>query len=98
MEPELVADTAVAVGGTLGATETGSASVADAMGTSGSSGPVGSIPICVTVSARTMYSATPAASGACGRTDTLDPLSLQGRVILSQQLVDRVILAEMRVG
>ena len=49
MEPELVADTAVAVGGTRVATETGSASVADT---------------------------TPAASGACGRIDMLDPLVL----------------------
>ena len=49
MEPELVTDTAVAVGGTRVATETGSASVADT---------------------------TPAASGACGRIDMLDPLVL----------------------
>ena len=88
--------------GTLVATEAGSASVADAMGICGSAVPAESIPICATASARIMYSATPATSSAGGRIDTLDPLVLgrvtQGRVILSQQLVDRVIRAETRVG
>jgi hypothetical protein len=41
-----------------------------------SSGPAGLIPSCATASARTMYSATPAASGAYGGNNTLDPLVL----------------------
>ena len=64
-EVAVAAAVAGRTGGILVATETGIASAADAMGISGSPGPSGAIPTWATASARTVYSATPAAPGAC---------------------------------
>ena len=70
----MVPDVAVASVWATTVTVTGRASIADGMVLCGSSDPVGSIPPCATTSVRTMYSATPASSGACGGPDMFDPL------------------------
>ena len=91
MEPELVADTAVAVGGILVTTETGIASAADAMGISGSPGPSEAIPLLELCTQQRPLLSVPAEEVTRSIRWSLDwqraGRLTQGRVILSQQLV-----------
>jgi hypothetical protein len=102
-ESELVADIAVAIGGTLVATEAGSASVAAAKGISGQdlSQPALQPPLELCTQRRPLLPlpAEELTRSICRSLDWQRAGRMtQGRVTLSQQLVDRVIRAETGVS